>query len=66
MKENCFETTKGRLSVLCLCMMDELVYLCVPAEPILLANPLLLPEKGKRVKRERETEGEREEEGDGD
>lgn len=54
MKENCFEMTKGRRSVLCLCMMDELVYLCVPAEPILLANPLLLPEKGKRVKRERD------------
>lgn len=60
MKENCFEMTKGHLSVLCLCMMDELVYLCVPAEPILLANPLLLPEKGKRVKRERERQRESE------
>lgn len=44
------------LAQLCPCMMDELVHLCVPVEPIYCQTPLSL-EKGERLKREREREG---------
>ena len=59
MNENCFETKKARLSILCsfcLCMMDEPVRLCVPVWAHLLPNPLFVTGESRERERERERE----------
>lgn len=66
MNENCFEAEEDGSSIypaqLCLCMMDELVHVHAPAEPVHCQTPFCHWRRERAVKRWR---GEGEGEGDG-